>query len=282
MPAATHRTERALSTAIRQAAESGTAEGERRSVTIVFADISGFTRLSETLDPEDVVALMNRCLGDLAAIVDRYEGTVDKFIGDSVMAVFGAPLPQADHALRAVRAALSMHRSLDELNRGLTERGQPRIEFGIGINSAAVVVGNMGSTRRLNYTVIGDGVNIAARVEKLTREYDVPILVTASTQAEAPGFLFREIDRVRVRGRDDIQVAEAARPQIGRDHVLADIHVWTPHFSVGKNASAVDQHRASLGKDHQQAVPLAHVDRGEFQLIRRVRRRPGLPEQNRE
>jgi adenylate cyclase len=120
-----------------------------------------------------------------------------------MMALFGAPLQQPDHAARAVAAAIDMGRAVDELNRQLAARRQPTIDFGIGINTAAVVVGNMGSRRRLNYTAIGDGVNLAARVEKLTREYDVRVIVTASTQAEAPGFLFREIDRVRVRGREE-------------------------------------------------------------------------------
>ncbi len=177
--------------------------GEQRVVTVLFADILGFTRMSEHMPPGELVSVLNAYLTAISNVVERHGGIVDKFIGDSVMAVFGAPIPQPDHAQRAVRAALSMHGSLNDLNRTLVERNRPRVRFGIGVNSAAVVVGNMGSTRRLNYTVIGDGVNIAARVEKLTREYEVPILVTASTQAEAPGFLFREIDRVRVRGRDE-------------------------------------------------------------------------------
>lgn len=177
--------------------------GEERVVTVLFADIRGFSHLSETLRPGELVAILNSFLTALSDVVERHGGVVDKFIGDAMMALFGAPLQQPDHAARAVAAAIDMGRAVDELNRQLAARKQPTIDFGIGINTAAVVVGNMGSRRRLNYTAIGDGVNLAARVEKLTREYDVRIIVTASTQAEAPGFLFREIDRGRVRGREE-------------------------------------------------------------------------------
>lgn len=177
--------------------------GEERVVSILFADIRGFSRLSETLRPSDLVAMLNSYLSALSDVVERHGGVVDKFIGDALMALFGAPLQQPDHAARAVAAASDMGRAVDELNRQLVARGQPRIEFGIGVNTAAVVVGNMGSRRRLNYTAIGDGVNLAARIEKLTREYDLRALVAASTQAGAPGILFREIDRVRVRGREE-------------------------------------------------------------------------------
>lgn len=177
--------------------------GEERVVSVLFADIRGFSRLSETLRPAELVSILNAFLTALSDVVERHGGVVDKFIGDALMALFGAPLLQPDHAVRAVAAALDMSRTVDDLNRQLSARGQTTIDFGIGVNTAAVVVGNMGSRRRLNYTVIGDGVNLAARVEKLTREYDVRAIVTASTQAEAPGFLFREIDRVRVRGREE-------------------------------------------------------------------------------
>lgn len=177
--------------------------GEQRVVTVLFADIRGFTGMSQNYPPAELVSVLNGYLTALSDVVERHGGIVDKYIGDAIMAVFGAPIHQPDHAARAVSAALAMHRSLDDLNHALVERGRPRVEFGIGINTATVVVGNMGSVRRLNYTVIGDGVNLAARVEKLTREYDVPIVVTQSTQSEAPGFLFRELDRVRVKGRDE-------------------------------------------------------------------------------
>jgi adenylate cyclase len=155
--------------------------GEERVVTVLFADIRGFTRMSQNMPPGELVSVLNSYLTALSNVVEKHSGIVDKYIGDAIMAVFGAPIPQPDHAVRAVRAALAMHRSLDDLKKALVERGRPRVEFGIGINTAAVVVGNMGSARRVNYTVIGEGVNLAARVEKLTREYDVPIIVTQST-----------------------------------------------------------------------------------------------------
>ena len=177
--------------------------GEERVVTVMFADIRGFARMSEVLPPAELVACLNAFLTALSDVIEKHGGGVDKFIGEGIMALFGAPVFQPDHAARAVAAALDMSRAIDQLNRQLVAHGRPSIDFGIGINTAAVVVGNMGSSRRLNYTAIGDGVNLAARIEKLTREYDVRTIVSAGTQAEAPGFLFREIDRVRVRGRDE-------------------------------------------------------------------------------
>lgn len=177
--------------------------GEERTVTVLFCDIRGFTPLSQSMEPKELVTLLNQYLTRMTGVIESNQGIVDKYIGDAIMALFGAPLVQSDDATRAVRSALGMSRELAQLNREFSSAGKPTLACGIGINTANVVAGNMGSERRMNYTVIGDGVNLASRVESLTRIYGVEAIVTSDTQAAAPGFLYRELDRVRVRGRDE-------------------------------------------------------------------------------
>ncbi|HCA80742.1 MAG TPA: hypothetical protein DEP53_13520, partial [Bacteroidetes bacterium] len=144
---------------------SGQIEGERRQVTVIFADISGFTALSERLDPEEVASLVNDCLKELVLAVYQYEGMVDKFIGDCIMAVFGAPVALEDDADRALRATLSMRERLQGFNRRWIEKlGQP-LDLHIGVNTGMVIAGNVGSDLRMSYTVIGDTVNTASRLE---------------------------------------------------------------------------------------------------------------------
>ncbi|MDP6353331.1 MAG: adenylate/guanylate cyclase domain-containing protein [Alphaproteobacteria bacterium] len=175
--------------------------GEEREVSVLFNDIRGFTALSEQQPPQDLVAFLNTYLTRMTEIIEANGGIVDKYIGDAIMALFGAPLPHGDDPARAVRTALAMQRVLGEVNRDFAARGLPVIDIGVGINTGVVVTGNMGSRSRLNYTVIGDGVNLAARVEGLTRIYGVPAIVTESTMRAAPAFVYRELDRVRVKGR---------------------------------------------------------------------------------
>ncbi len=177
--------------------------GEERTVTVLFCDIRGFTPLSQSMEPKDLVALLNQYLTRMTDVIESNQGIVDKYIGDAIMALFGAPLAQSDDATRAVRSALGMSQELARLNRDLSNAGSPGLACGIGINTANVVAGNMGSERRMNYTVIGDGVNLASRVEALTRVYGVEAIVTSATKAGAPDFIYRELDRVRVRGRDE-------------------------------------------------------------------------------
>ena len=126
---------------------------------------------------------------------------MDKYIGDAIMALYGAPLRHNDDAERAINTAMNMCHALDELNSDFEQRGLPRLDMGIGINTALVVVGNMGSQTRLNYTVIGDGVNLASRLEGLSKKYGVSIIVSESTQAMSTGFIFRELDKVIVKGK---------------------------------------------------------------------------------
>lgn len=180
--------------------------GEERVVTILFADLRGFTPLSEKLPPRELIGILNRFLDRMSAEIERHGGVIDKFIGDAIMAMFGAPVPQADAADQALRAALGMEQALVRLNAELSAEGYPELAIGIGINTAAVVAGNIGSHRRLNYSVIGDGVNVAARLETLTRnpEYHTNILVSSATLAAAQGvYLTRALGAVTVKGRTE-------------------------------------------------------------------------------
>lgn len=151
--------------------------GTRTEVTILLTDIRGFTAISEQMDPWDVFNLLNAYFPRLINVVFRHQGMVDKFIGDSILAVFGVPVPREDDPLRAARAALEMRKELRTINRERARKGQTTVEMGIGITSGTVISGNVGSERRMDYTVIGDPVNLAARLEGLTKEVQRRILV---------------------------------------------------------------------------------------------------------
>jgi adenylate cyclase len=159
--------------------------GQEREVTILFADLRGFTTLSEKLTPQELLTLLNRYLDRMSAAIEAHGGVIDKFIGDAIMALFGAPVPQTDAADRAVAAALAMEKALVQLNAELAAEGIAPLGIGIGINTARVVAGYIGSSRRLNYSVIGDGVNVASRLQSLTRtaEYRTNLIASAATIA---------------------------------------------------------------------------------------------------
>ncbi|HXE95809.1 MAG TPA: adenylate/guanylate cyclase domain-containing protein [Dongiaceae bacterium] len=176
--------------------------GEKREISILFSDIRGFTSLSEKLSPEDLVQVLNEYLCPMTEIVLEEKGTLDKYIGDAVMAIYNAPLDVADHADHACRSALKMIAKLDELNRSFIERGLQKIDIGIGINTGAAVVGNMGAAMRFDYTAIGDNVNLASRLEGLNKMYGTHIIVSESTRLLAGSDIpFREIDLVAVKGK---------------------------------------------------------------------------------
>jgi len=178
--------------------------GEKKELSVFFSDIRGFTTLSEQLPPEELVPQLNEYLTRMTQIVFDHQGTLDKYIGDAIMAIFGAPLTQEDHSYRACSTALDMAKTLDALKKEWKAQGKPVLNIGIGINTGLMMVGNMGSERRFDYTVLGDNVNLASRLEGLTKKYGVTIVVSETTWEAARGRLVgRELDVVRVKGKQN-------------------------------------------------------------------------------
>ena len=158
------------------------------------------------MSPREVLALLNRYFDRMSGIVEIYLGVVDKYMGDAIMALFGAPVAHPNHADSAMLAALEMKSSLARLNAELATEGRAKLAFGIGINTSRIIAGNIGSSRRLNYSVLGDGVNVAARLQDLTRmsQYRADILVSAATLKAARGqYVLRPLGAAPVRGRDE-------------------------------------------------------------------------------
>ena len=180
--------------------------GEKRDLSILFSDIRSFTSISEQLEPEQLTQILNDYLTPMTDVVFRHKGILDKYIGDAIMAIFGAPLPLDDHPSAACRTALDMIDELEALRRTWKEKGLPdficNMNIGIGINSGPVSVGNMGSTLRFDYTVIGDNVNLSSRLEGTTKAYGVNIIVSQNTwERTREEFIYRELDYIRVMGK---------------------------------------------------------------------------------
>lgn len=176
--------------------------GERKDVSILFSDIRGYTSLTEKMEAAEVVALLNNYFETMVEAVFNFEGTLDKFMGDALMAVFGAPLPVENHAWKAIQSALDMRRRLAEFNQKRQSRTQPPISIGIGISSGEVVSGNIGSQKRMDYTVIGDGVDISSRLEGITKEYGCDIILSEYTYQFCQDKIWaRELDRICVKGK---------------------------------------------------------------------------------
>ncbi len=176
--------------------------GERRHITVLFSDVRSFTTISENMDPAQVVEILNEYFSRMVSIIFENRGTLDKFIGDAIMAFWGAPIARADHAMLAVKSALAMVDSLRDLNAAFVRRGIEPLAMGIGVHTGEMIVGNIGSDQRLDYTLIGDNVNLGSRMEGLTKQYGVEILISESTKAELGGELpARMIDMVAVKGK---------------------------------------------------------------------------------
>ena len=182
--------------------------GERKEMTFLFMDIVGFTPISEHYknndDPEGLVKIINNYLDSMTKVILKHGGTIDKYMGDCIMAFWNAPLPCDNHADMAIRAAEEIVETADELIKELEEQGLPRIDVGIGINTGDCIVGNMGSESRFDYSVIGDAVNLGARLEGQTRNYDgVDLLLSERTYQCCPNRAFVEVDRINVKGKSE-------------------------------------------------------------------------------
>jgi adenylate cyclase len=175
---------------------------QTREMSVLFSDIRGFTSISEGLSASDLSELMNMYLTPMTTIIHSNRGTIDKYIGDAIMAFWGAPLNDPEHARNAIKGGLAMLERLKGVQEIFHDRGWPEIKIGVGINSGAMSVGDMGSEFRMAYTVLGDTVNLASRLEGLTKNYGVEIIVGEATKESVDDFAFREVDLVRVKGKD--------------------------------------------------------------------------------
>ncbi len=205
-------------------------QARAEELTVMFCDLRGFTGLSETMEPLTLQVLLNDVLTRLTHVIRAHQGTIDKYMGDCVMAFWGAPVAMPDHARLAVDAALAMLQSMRELNAERAAQGAPPVLVGIGLNTGVMSVGNMGSDLRRAYTVIGDAVNLAARLEALSRVYDVELIASEATlqRAADAGHVWQELDRVRVKGKQQAVTIHTVRAAAGQgDAALrAELALW--------------------------------------------------------
>jgi len=181
-----------------QALELG---GEERNITVLFCDVVGFSAISEQLEPQQLVQWLNLFYTHVSRIVVRYRGSIDKYMGDSVMAVWGTPAKSDSHAFDALSAAMDIQSEIDSLNRKCLDKNLPTVSLGVGVSTGQAMVGPLGTEYRMDYTVVGDTVNVAQRLEEQTRKYQVSIIVSDKTAEALPDMVFRELDTVTVKGR---------------------------------------------------------------------------------
>lgn len=178
-------------------------EGEKREMTVLFADIRNFTTISESLTAQDLAKMLNRFFTPMTEIIFNHRGTIDKYVGDMIMAFWGAPLRDEDHAKHAIQGALAFLDKVEEIKPQMLAYGYPEINIGVGLNSGPMNVGNMGSDFRRAYTVLGDAVNLGSRLESLTKQYGVGLICGETTRAGQTDFLFRRLDKVKVKGKNE-------------------------------------------------------------------------------
>lgn len=217
--------------------------GTRRDMTVLFSDIRGFTTVSEKGEPEEIVRTLNEYFTQMVDLVFRHQGTLDKFVGDMVMALFGAPLEDPDHADHAVETALEMVEELRTLNQKWKAEGRPELDIGIGINSGPMIAGNIGSEAIMSYTVIGDAVNLGSRLESLNKQYGTRIIISDGTREQLKGqYVFRPLGDVVVKGKtkpvaifEVVGRADASAPTPAESHKDSPV---TPVTNVTKEAQA--------------------------------------------
>lgn len=196
-------------------------DGETREMSVLFSDVRSFTTISENLEPKELTRFINGFLTPMTKIIHQNRGTIDKYMGDAVMAFWGAPLNDENHARNSLIAGMNMIKEMKNLSKEFNERGWPKIKIGVGVNSGPMNVGNMGSEFRMAYTVLGDTVNLGSRLEGLTKNYGVDIIVSEYTKDAVPDFEYRLLDRVRVKGKDQpVTIYEPLGP---RDDIKIDV-----------------------------------------------------------
>lgn len=203
--------------------ESLNTAGERKEMSVLFSDIRSFTTISEKLSAADLANLLNRYFSPITQAIFEHQGTIDKYVGDMVMAFWNAPLNDEDHAEHSIQCAFKMLEITEELTKQFVAEGWPAIRIGVGINTGEMNVGDMGSEYRRAYTVLGDAVNLGSRLEGLTKFYGVDLLVSEFTVAKCPKLTFRPIDKVRVKGKDTaVSILEPVHPDLANDKATLD------------------------------------------------------------
>ncbi|MEN8209129.1 MAG: adenylate/guanylate cyclase domain-containing protein [Candidatus Fermentibacteria bacterium] len=224
--------------------------GDKRNMTVFFSDIRGFTGISEQLSPEELVSLINRYLTTMTDIILDTGGTVDKFEGDAIIAFWGAPLPLPDHAVRACSAALRCHEAHADMNRQLLQEGYSELFTRIGLSTGDMVVGNMGSSKRFDYTVMGSTVNLGARLEGVNKVYNTSIIVREDTFIHAEdAFVFRELDTIRVIGQQEpvtIFELKCRRHEI-TDQLQSELHEYSQALDLYRKGDFSDAERIFSG-----------------------------------
>jgi adenylate cyclase/guanylate cyclase len=234
--------------------------GETRNVTVFFSDIEGFSLIAEKMSPDSLMELMNEYLSAMTDVIERHGGYVDKYIGDSIVAVFGAPADDHDHAANAARAALDCCRRLAELNRDSATFRECKLAQRIGINSGEALVGNFGSRRRFNYSVMSDAVNLASRLEGANKFYGTTIIASEATVALAgDAFAWRELDSVRVKGRNQALkiyqlVAMAAQLTASQQALIAEYAKGLAHWRAGEFAPAAGCFERTAREDRPASI----------------------------
>lgn len=208
--------------------DSYSMQAATKELTVMFCDMRGFTQMSETMEPTQLQALLNKVFSRLTNLIRSNRGTIDKYMGDCVMAFWGAPVDTPDHAQLAVKTALEMASAIHQLNEEHLALGLPQIGIGIGLNTGTMCVGDMGSDVRRSYTVIGDSVNLGSRLEGLSKAYGVDIVVSASTRQLADDFVWQELDKVRVKGKDNAVAIfwPALAPNVVDESVSMELKLW--------------------------------------------------------
>lgn len=226
---------------------------KKTDITVMFSDIRGFTSISEQLDAQELALFLKQYLSDMTRIVFRYQGTLDKYIGDAVMAIWGAPFEEAGHATRACNAALEMMKRVRELHKEWESQGKPSLEIGIGLNTGVASVGKMGSELRSEYTALGDAVNLSSRLEGLNKDYGTHIIVNETTYqaAKGDGFVFRELDLMRVKGK--LRPVTIYQLMGRQEDFAADGSTETVRLQVEMFARARDLYRTRQWKPAQSA-----------------------------
>jgi adenylate cyclase len=257
--------------------------GDRKEVSVLFSDIRSYTTITESLTAEDVVMMLNEYFETMVEAVFNYKGTLDKYIGDAIMAVFGSPLPIPDHAWMAVQTAIDMRHRLKEFNIKRLEKLKPQsqkeidmatIKIGIGINSDTVISGNIGSTRRMEFTAIGDGVNLGSRLEGASKQYGTDAIISETTYNLCSDRLWvRELDRIQVKGKNQpVSVYELVGlksdplPEI-QTRIIEHYHAAREHYLTRKFSKAVAEFAEVLELDKNNKAANIHITRCQHFLL---------------